>query len=392
MNVTEEKGRVRSSNKKSAVILFALLFIGIMFIAFTSYLKSKDINISDVDINELFNRVIQKKADGEEGLKLWEIEFGVKDRPSFIVYKDLLIKSTLHGITAMDKKGDEQWGVPINMNKPLLKTRGTNVVVADIGGKLILSIAQKGVKWEKTIEGNIINADISKKGFITVVHEVEGYKGMVEVFDPEGQEVFKRYIIDTYVFSSEVLPSEDSVIINSIDISGIGAASYMEFTDLLGNPFAALLPRENQVYPLILMLEDNSFTVANDTSIIYFDKNRNEVWEKKYKKVYSIDIIANKLFIVAANNKNTTNTSEIFLINREGKVLKSYPLNAKVNNISTYQDIGAVNTGREVYFINNKGEQIVKYSSMSDVMEVHFLSKNEAAVVTRSSIDIIKIR
>ncbi len=392
MNVTEERKKVTSSSKKSGIILFILLFIAIMFMAFTAYLKSKNISINSIDINKLFNSVVENRVAEEKELKLWEIRYEAKDRPTFIVYKDLIIKSTLHGITAIDKQGNEKWNFPVKMNKPLLKTKGLNLVAADIGGTMVLAIDQKGIKWEETFEGDIINVDISKKGFITVVHKVEGYKGVVRVFDPEGQEVFKRYIIDTFVFSGEVMPSGESVIINSIDISGIGATSCIEFTDLLGNPFAALLPRENLVYPFVFTLEDDSFSIANDTSIIHFDRNRNEVWEKKYKKVYSIDVIDDNLFIVAVNSNDTANTSEILFITREGKVVKSYPLKREVNNISTYRDIVAINTGREVYFINSKADLVEKYNSLSDVIQVYFFSKDEAAIVTRNCIEIVKFQ
>ena len=52
----------------------------------------------------------------------------------------------------------------------------------------------------------------------------------------------------------------------------------------------------------------------------------------------------------------------------------------------------AINTGREVYFINSKADLILKYNSLSDVLQVYFFSKDEAAIVTRNSVDIIKIQ
>ena len=113
---------------------------------------------------------------------------------------------------------------------------------------------------------------------------------------------------------------------------------------------------------------------------------------EEIQKVYSIDVIDDKLFIAAVSSNDTANTSEILFITREGKVLKSYPLKREVNNISTYRDIVAINTGREVYFINSKADLILKYNSLSDVLQVYFFSKDEAAIVTRNSVDIIKIQ
>ena len=38
------------------------------------------------------------------------------------------------------------------MNKPLLKTKGLNLVAADVGGTMVLAIDQKGVKWERLLK------------------------------------------------------------------------------------------------------------------------------------------------------------------------------------------------------------------------------------------------
>jgi len=62
-----------------------------------------------------------------------------------------------------------------------------------------------------------------------------------------------------------------------------------------------------------------------------------------------------------------------------------------VSNIAAYKDIAAVNTGREVYFIDSKGNLISIYNTISDIKEVHFLNRNEAVLITLNSIYIIKI-
>ncbi|NSW90019.1 MAG: hypothetical protein HPY74_04910 [Firmicutes bacterium] len=392
MNTTDERATVREGSKKPKVILFILLFIAVLLTAFTAYLRNSDINIDENYIKKLFYDTLHKKGVDEEDIKLWEIEYEAKERPDFAVYKDLLVKCTIYGITAMDKKGNKQWSITVKMNEPMLKTKGQNLLVADIGGRQAFVMDTKGLKWEETFEGDIINADINQKGFITVVHELEKYKGIVKVFSPEGQEIFRRSIIDTFVFSSEVLPSGETVIIHSIDVSGMSAASYIEFTDLLGNPFAALSPCENHVYPFVWALEDDSFAIVNDTSIIYFDKNRSEVWKKEYKRVYSTGVIDDRVFIAAVSSVEGANACKIVLINKAGNIVKDYQLGEEVYNISTYHDTAAINTGREVHFVNGRGDLIVKYSSISDVEEVHFFSKNEAAVVTKNSVDIVRIR
>ena len=393
MITTKEKATVGESGKKPRIAIFILLFIVILLTAFTAYLKSSDFNIH-MDKNFVKNilGVLGKIHLEEDSMKLCEISFEAKEKPAFAVYKDMLIKCTIYGVTAMDKKGNEQWSITAKMNEPLLKTKGHNLLAADIGGRQVLVMDARGLMWEKSFEGDIINAAISQKGFVTVLHELEKYKGIVKVFSPEGQEIFRRAIIDTFVFSSEVLPSGETVIIHSIDISRIGATSYIEFTDLMGNPFAALVPRENHVYPFVLALEDDSFAVVDDTSIVYFDRNRNEVWSKEYKRVYGAGIIDDENFIAAVSSSERTNTCKIEMINKAGDAVGNYQLGDDAYNMNTCQDTAAVNTGREVHFISSKGNLVAKYNSISDIEEVHFFNKNEAAIVARNSIDIVKIR
>ena len=66
------------------------------------------------------------------------------------------------------------------------------------------------------------------------------------LFDPMAVR-FRRYIVDTFVISSHVLSSEKQVIINSLDVSGASASSYIEFTDLLGILLQQLYQKKSNV-------------------------------------------------------------------------------------------------------------------------------------------------
>ena len=87
-----------------------------------------------------------------------------------------------------------------------------------------------------------------------------------------------------------------------------------------------------------------------------------------------------------------SNFSEIVLLNVKGEKVSQYQLEGTVINIETYSDNIAVNTGREVYFINTKGNLIGKYSSKTDIIGVNFFNKQEAEIVTKGSIVVTNVK
>ncbi|HOJ10511.1 MAG TPA: DUF5711 family protein [Clostridiales bacterium] len=385
-----------TNEKKSGVFLFILLLIAIMFTAYIAYLKSNNIDISKIGLKKLVSAAIQGHEIDADNANIFEIGYEAKDKPSFEVYREWLIKCTLYSVTAIDKKGEEQWSIPILLNKPMLQSQGGRLLVSDIGGRSIYVIEGKNIKWQKAVDGNIINASINETGYVSVVHETEGYKGMVSVYDVDGQEIFHRYINETFVLSSQVMASGQQIIINNIDASGSTAYTCIDFTDLMGNPFAALVPEQGAIYPFILALSDDSFALANDVSIIYYNKNREKLWENKYKKIYGCKEISDKSFIAAVDDINDTGGrqkfSGVIILNKDGRITARCPIDGQVCNISTFKDIAAVNNKREVYFINSKGTLEGKYSSITDIEKVIFFNKNEAALITKSRIIIINIK
>ena len=216
------------------------------------------------------------------------------------------------------------------------------------------------------------------------------------LFDPESQEIFRRYIAETFVISSKVLPSGNQVIINCLDVSGASASSYIEFTDFLGNPFAALVPKEGCMYPVLLVLNDSTFSLLDDTTMICYDKNREKTWENEYERIYACNILSGKYFIIAVKDDSDgrSNLTDILIINKNGQEICKQAIDGEVYNIfsSSDHDIAAINNEREVIFINSKGKILGRFSSISDIQKVLILSNNEVAIITKDSMTITEIK
>lgn len=395
MDFSEDNQKLERTGKRSGIIVFFLLLLVITAIAIAMYFKSQGLELGNISVDEFLQDLIgESKAAANDVDRDFEISYEVKEHPSFGVYKDVLVKCTGEYLIALNKKGEEQWKIPVLLDKPLIKTGGQDMLIADIGGRNLYIINGKSIKWKISTEADIINADISEDGYVTVVQEQVGYKARVTVYDPNGMDIFARNIVESFVISAMVSPSGKQVLINGLDVSGVNATTTLEFTDILGNPSAAKTLKQNEIFPSVLYLGDNSVVSAGGKFVTYLDKNRELKWEKEFDNIMSTAVLQNKYIAIAhsgiGNGAGGNETVvEIFGIN--GHKTAEFLPEDRVAGLSGYSDMLAVNTGREVYFINSRGKLIGKYTAKADIKSVYFFSKLEAAVITKTNVVIFNI-
>lgn len=382
--------------KKSSIIMFLLLFLVVVGSAFFVYLKSQNIDIKTFNIKELITNRISTNGPKASEKKPVEIKYDSKEHTVFGAYKDYIVKCTKNKIQGLNKNGEEQWSIPVSLNEPAIKLSGKDMLVADIGGRDIYVINGKDIKWSNKIDNNIINADISESGYVTVVKEEKRTRGAVTVYNLQGNEYFTKGIGESFIYMAKVSPSGKQVFISSIDSSGIKANTILEITDILGKSIAAnKISQEGIIYPSFWYLNNDSMIAVSDDMLVCFDKTGKESWNTKKEfpniKIYSSKVSLGKypVFAFGAANSNVT---DVKILNTSGAPVSQYQIEGAVFNIETYSDTIAINTGREVHFINTKGKLLGKYSSKSDIIGVNFFNKMEAEIITKNSLVVTSIK
>lgn len=396
----ENNINTQKDGKLSGVLVFMLLLVLIIGIAGLVYLKSQNFDFKSVNIQDIVKNNFKLSMSKAEAPKATVIPCDEKQKYAFTAYRDILIKCTSDNVTGIDRNGNELWSIPIAMSNPRVKQSDNDLLVYDLGGRDIVVINDKSAKWSKKFDNNIINADISESGHVSVVQELKGYKGSVTVFNLQGNEFFTSTYADNYVLKAIVSPQGKYVAVHSVDVSGIQASSFIELKDMLGKSLSGRVLQTGEVFPAVHFIKDEILVAVNDASIICVDKNskdQKEKWRQEYKNrvVYSSQVAGKYLFAAVSGEEKAGMfngaSTEIKVLTADGKQTAQYVINDKVLNISAYGDVAAVNTGREVYFINTRGKLTGKYTSKVDVGEVHFFNKGEIAAVSKSNVVITKI-
>lgn len=400
IDINTEKGDTNSGKKSELpnLLFFLILLALILAMAFFVYLKSNNLRISDKNIKKAFAGLFSLEAEEEaESELLSEFKYELKEQPVFNVYKGNIVECTTSYIRAMDSKGNEKWKIDVKLTNPLLLTSNTAILAADIGGTSIVIVSDKDKVYTKSFEGNIINAHINEQGYISVVHEAKGSKSAVTVLDGKGRDIFTSFIAERFAFSSQVLPSGDAVVINSIDTSGVSTDTKVEFFNILGESISPMITLSDALFPFFWGLYDNSVLAVNESSVICLDKEKGEKWAKEFEngKIISSSVSMDKLLTLALKVKSEEvfgkDRMEIIFLDSSGKTKSTYILDGDVKNLISYGNMAAVNTGRVACFINDDGKLIGKYNAETTIDKIFFMSRKEAVIITKGKIAIVKI-
>lgn len=396
MDQPEKKSKLgQQPGNKLSIIMFALLFMAIICIGGFVYMKGQNIGPADFSVKDFMKSIFQSNDQNNNPEIISEFKYEAKEHPVFKVYNDYIIQCTKNSITWLNKKGEKQQAKEITVDNPIMKTSGAYLLLADIKGNDFYVFNGKNRIWNEKTDGSLINADINNNGYVSIVKKKKGYKGAIGVYDPIGNFIFSIVRGGEYILTSKVLTSPESVIINTIDTSGIHANSKLELIDMHAK-VVATATQEDAIFPSLWNLNSNYIMAVSDNMLVCYDMGLKEKWKKEFEKIYSSNIALGKYIIIAADRESKTGilskgTTDVKIMNIKGQEAASYSLEGKVSNIESFNNILAISSGNEVHFINTSGNLIRKYSGRADIMGVQFFNKQEAIVVTKNDIVVLKI-
>lgn len=375
------------------VVAFAVLSMIVLGSAFLAYVKSRGIDLESIGFKQTLNMLFTINADADVSGKAETIEFDIKNDKWLGTSREYIVIYRNDRIIGLDESGSRKWEYPMEMYNPCADYAGNFIAVADFGGKAVCLIKDKRLVWEDKLDKEIVNVTVNSDGYVAVATtETEGHKAKVVVYDPAGVEIFSRKIADRYVVSSKVSPGNDEVVINTLDANGPVAETGIEFTTILGKHIAGVKPGADCIFPYMAFLGEDHIAVAGVTAIVCYDKNRNISWSMKYPAVYSISAINKQLAAVVMEKVPGTKAEIVvkgYLPN--GDTAWTFKPGDRVLNIRSYDEILGINTGREVLFLNN-GKVFDSFASMSDIIDISFLNKTKAVLITRENIKIYHLQ
>ena len=389
-DIWEDKKPKRSKIKKEIIILLILLIIAAAITTFIFYKNNG--RVKDwVDKN-----IFRKEVHQEQTVSV-ELEDENTQICAYSQYLGLLSKNVFK---IYNESGNEEQSLDVQITTPLFSSCERFLAVAEKDGQKAYLITNKDIVWEKKVEGSISQICVNKNGYVAIVIANTSYKTVIEMYNPEGEELFKTYLSSTR--AADVSISEDNkyIAIGEIDTSGTIIQSTVKIVSIEkaqkdpGNSIEKTYPAEqNKLITNVKYQEKNKLLCMYTDSIILIDGDNQETLsdnEKSKITFSSININNGSVTLEEKNSGLFTVDSILKITNLDNKETKEYVVKEITKDLYTQENTIGLNLGTELEFLNKDGWLIKRYIANQEITNV-VVSNELAGVVYRNKVEIVKL-
>ena len=386
---TKEK---KVNKKKVIITIIAIIIILFLIVISAIYMNNKNVRVW-IDKNIFRKEVVQNN--------LPTIELNESDTQNIYAFNKYIGVLSKNQFAIYDNSGKKQDELNIEITKPIFNSSGRHLVIAEEKGQKVYLITDKGIAWEKSIEGNISQVEVNKNGYvaITIVDTIN--KTVVAVYDNTGNWLFNNILSTTRVVSTSLSNDNKYLALAEIDTSGTQIQSsikVMSIEEGKNNPSNSIKKVYNSekgdlITQIKYQEKDKLLCMYTDKiDVIKTDETTETISENKDKKVSftSINLSNSAVMLEEKSSGLFTADSIVSIINPDNKNISTYTTEAVTKEIYTYDNIIGLNLGAEVEFINTSGWLVKKYTAEQEITNI-VLSNSMAGIVYRDKIELINL-
>ena len=374
-------------NKKKIIIT---IIVGLIIITLAVFIG---IYMNNKDAREWIDKNIFRKEIVQDKTTTIELKDGQNSNIyAFNKYIGILNKNKF---TIYSNTGNQEKELEIQVSNPLFNSANRFLIIGETNGQKIYVLEDNEISWEAQVEGNISQVHINKNGYVAVVIVDTSYKTVIAVYDPQGKEMFKKFLSTTRTADVDISNDNKYLAIAEIDTSGTMIQSNIRIASM-SEPTAQDETYQGENNKLItnIKYQDKNKLVCMYTDCIRVieDKQDNLIMNNEDKKItfQSVELTNNFLSIEEKSSGLFTANSVVKIVNTENKNEKEYTIDSSIKEINTYGDIIALNLGTEIEFINTGGWLVKRYIANQEITQIA-VSDNIASIIYRDKIEIINL-
>ena len=331
---TKEK---KVNKKKVIITIIAIIIIIFLIIISAIYINNKNVRLW-IDKNIFRKEVIQNN--------LPTIELNESDTQNIYAFNKYIGVLSKNQFAIYDNSGKKQDELNIEITKPIFNSSGRHLVIAEEKGQKVYLITDKGIAWEKSIEGNISQVEVNKNGYvaITIVDTIN--KTVVAVYDNTGNWLFNNILSTTRVVSTSLSNDNKYLALAEIDTSGTQIQSsikVMSIEEGKNNPSNSIKKVYNSekgdlITQIKYQEKDKLLCMYTDKiDVIKTDETTETISENKDKKVSftSISLSNSAVMLEEKSSGLFTADSIVSIINPDNKNILQKRLQRKFIHMTT---------------------------------------------------------
>lgn len=390
----EETGNENKKKlNKSKIIKLIIFVLVIAAIVTLTILYRNNENVRNFLDKYIFRKEVQSA-------NLVKIDLETNKSAGVYAYEKYILVLEQNSLDFYNRFGNKDGNLDIQISTPLFASKGNYLCVAEKNGQKLYCIQNKNIVWQKDIEGEIKGININKNGYVSVIVSGTSYKSIIEIYDNNGKELFKRGLSTTTVIDTDISADNKYLAIAETNFSGVLIQSTIEIVSMEN---AEKKPDDAIIYKYEAD-SDNLITnieYQKDSLVCMYDKYIDIIKNKNVTKVFdytSEDVLFaginlnSKIIKVLRKSKGFLGKEfqmKIIDTNNPSNEIV-YEIEQNPKGIYVSDNIICINLGTEVLFVNSTGWLMKRYKSSQEVQNIVFNS-NIAGIISKNRIELISL-
>lgn len=380
--------KLKSLNKK-VILLIVFIFV-LILIAIFSFLYFRVAAVSSFFDTYLFRKNVVEN----------DLPYIATESPYVYAFNNNVLEQSENTLTFYHKNGSKETSLDIKIVNPIVHTNGNYFIIAENKGQKIYLISNKNIVWEKDIDGNISNVYVNKNGYVAIAISGTTYKTIVNLYSPDGSEMFKSYSANTNIVDIAISPDNKYLALAETNLSGAIIESSVKILDINN----VVSKKGEDIYyksetPSNDLIINIDYTKNNTLSCLY-DSHMDTITNTTLQEISNMDTtniifadINNRIIQIEKKSEGLFSSSyELQIINTDIEPFekKYYSLDKEPKAIKVFKNVIAINLGKEALFLNNNTWLLKQYTSSQEIQDIS-ISNDLAVILYKHKAEIISL-
>ena len=381
---------MRKINKKKVIIIILVIILIITAIIVGILYVSKR------DVRDWADIYILRKNLKEEDIET--ISLNADKSNQIHVYGNYISVLNDKTVNLYNAYGEKVTSFDVNINSGLFDSADKYMAIAENEGNEVCLILDKTYLWGTTTDSEILQVHVNKNGYVAVITTDISHRSNLILYNSEGTKLFTRVFSTTRIIDVSISNDNKFIAIGELDTSGAIIQSNIEIISVQNaknDPENTIVYTYNsnsgQLITNVEYQENGQIICVYDDAIIAIkDNNITEILKINDDKITYVSnkLNGNTIYVEEQSEGLFNISSNVHIIDTASKQDIIYKLEDIAKQIYTNENIIAINTGTDLYFINTSGWLVKKYTANQEITNVK-VSGSLACIVYKDKIEII---
>lgn len=276
---------------------------------------------------------------------------------ALLPYQGTMLLSDAGGTTALTRGGKVRWEVSDAKTNPLTDTDGDYYLRTEPGSGNKTSI-YRGDRLIRTLESDhtVITAKVNRHGYAAIAAEETGYKGMVTVYDNDGQPLYTWHSGEGYITDVDLSKNGQYLVVAQLMSDAETAYTRILFIDIRRDETVASMQREGALVSSLTFLENDTLIAVSDIDVAAYTRTGEEQYSFSLTgKDPSLFAVSDQLLVFLCTDGRGNSVLEIYRAGN-GAYSGSYTANDQIQCLAVNGNIIAAGMRKDVLYISPSGK------------------------------------